>query len=377
MLSPAESEQDRPSGSRPSDSQASSQTSEHPAASCVPLKVAIVGGSGYVGGELLRLAAGHPNLRVAQLTSERLAGRFAHTAHPNLRSHPLKFRSIQDLEPCDVLFLCLPHGQAMGRLGELAELAETIIDCSSDFRLRSSEAHRRWYGVDDAAGPWRQRFEYGLPEFERSRLSGARFISGVGCNATAVNLALWPLARVGWIDRVVVEVKVGSSEGGAEVSAATHHPERSGSVRSFAPVGHRHQAEIQQQLGLRDDQLFFSATAIEAVRGVLATHHVFLNRDVEDKELWRLYRRAYGDEPFVRLVNEKRGLYRLPEPKILAGTNYCDVGWRLDDHGRRLVVISALDNLVKGAAGSAIQALNVARGFPETDGLEFTGLHPC
>ena len=347
------------------------------------LRVGIVGGSGYVGGELLRLAAGHPHLEVVQLTSERLAGRFAHTVHPNHRPFPgigargpLKFQSIEHLEACDVLFLCLPHGQALSRMERLAELAETIVDCSSDFRLRSPEAHGRWYG-SDAHEPWRGRFVYGLPELERDRLSGARFISGVGCNATAVNLGLWPLAQAGWIDRVVVEVKVGSSEGGAEASAATHHPERSGAVRSFAPVGHRHQAEIHQQLGLDDDQLFFSATAIEAVRGVLATHHVFLNRDVEDKDLWRLFRRAYGREPFVRLVNEKRGLYRLPEPKILAGTNFCDVGWRLDDHGRRLVVISALDNLVKGAAGSAIQALNVARGFPETTGLEFSGLHPC
>ncbi len=347
------------------------------------LRVSIVGGSGYVGGELLRLAAGHPHLEVAQLTSERLAGRFAHTVHPNHRPSPgvgahgpLKFQSIDDLEACDVLFLCLPHGRGSSHMGRFAELADTVIDCSADFRLRCPDAHRRWYGRD-VDGPWRERFVYGLPELERDRLVGARLISGVGCNATAVNLALWPLAQAGWIDRVVVEVKVGSSEGGAQASAATHHPERSGAVRSFAPVGHRHQAEIHQQLGLDDDQLFFSATAIEAVRGVLATHHVFLNREVEDKDLWRLFRRAYGREPFVRIVNEKRGLYRLPEPKILAGTNFCDIGWRLDDHGRRLVVISALDNLVKGAAGSAIQALNVTRGFAETTGLEFAGLHPC
>ncbi|MEO1368879.1 MAG: Asd/ArgC dimerization domain-containing protein, partial [Acidobacteriota bacterium] len=128
--------------------------------------------------------------------------------------------------------------------------------------------------------------------------------------------------------------------------------------------------------GLGADQLFFSATAVEAVRGVLATCHVFLDRDVDAKDVWRLYRDAYGPEPFVRLVNEKRGLHRLPDPKVLAGSNYCDVGWRLDDHGRRLVVLSALDNLVKGAAGSAVQSLNLSLDVDESAGLGFPGLHP-
>lgn len=341
------------------------------------LTAAVVGGSGYVGGELLRLIEGHSRLQVTQLTSQRLAGRFAHTVHPNLRRRSsLKFRRAEDLEACDVLFLCLPHGRAAEQIEALSESAETIVDCSSDFRLRNTASHRQWYG-EDPAPAWRERFVYGLAELERESLRGAKYISGVGCNATTVNLGLWPLAQAGLIERVVVEVKVGSSEGGATSSSATHHPERSGALRSFAPVGHRHQAEILQQLELEPDQLFFSATAVEAVRGVLATSHVFLRRDVDEKELWRLYRRTYDREPFIRLVNEARGLYRLPEPKILAGTNYCDVGWRLDDHGRRLVVVSALDNLVKGAAGSALQALNVARGWPEAEGLGFSGLHPC
>lgn len=341
------------------------------------LTVGVVGGSGYVGGELLRLLHDHPHLDLVQMTSQRLAGRFVHIVHPNMRGRTqLKFRPVEQLEPCDVLFLCLPHGQAAARIDELSELASVIVDCSADFRLRSSAAQQRWYGADGAP-EWRERFVYGLAELERERLRGASWISGVGCNATAVNLGLAPLAKAGLIERVVVEVKVGSSEGGAESSAATHHPERSGALRSFAPVGHRHQAEIQQQLGLEDDQLFFSATAVEAVRGVLATCHVFLTEDLQDRQVWRLYREAYRDEPFVRLINERRGLYRLPEPKILAGSNHCDVGWRLDDHGRRLVVLSALDNLVKGAAGSAVQALNVSQGWDETLGLGFAGLHPC
>ncbi len=341
------------------------------------LTAAVVGASGYVGGELVRLLLGHPHVELTQITSERLAGRYVYSVHPNLRGATrLKFRPVSELEPVDVLFLCLPHGQAARQMEHFAALAHTVVDCSADFRLRDPAQHARWYGGETVLPEWRSRFVYGLPELERDRLRGARYISGVGCNATAVNLALWPLAREGIIERVVVDVKVGSSEGGARASSASHHPERAGAVRSFAPVGHRHQAEICQALGLEPERLFFSATAIDMVRGVLATAHVFLTRPLDDRDLWQLYRAAYGQEPFVRLVRDRTGIYRFPEPKILAGTNFCDVGWAVDDHGQRVVIVSALDNLMKGAAGSAVQALNVAQGWDERAGLTFLGLHP-
>jgi len=215
---------------------------------------------------------------------------------------------------------------------------------------------------------------YGLPEVYREELRDARYASGVGCNATAVNLALWPLARAGLIERVVAEVKVGSSEAGNKHSLASHHPERSGAVRSFAPTGHRHQAEMRQVLG--DFELHFSATAIELVRGVLCTAHCFLREDLQERDLWKLYRGAYADEPFIRIVKDRAGVYRYPEPKILAGANFCDVGFERDPDSNRVVVISALDNLMKGAAGSAVQSMNVMMGWGETLGLEFVGLHP-
>lgn len=341
------------------------------------MRVSIVGASGYVGGELLRLVLGHPHFEVVQVTSERLAGRFVHSTHPNLRgATQLKFSSASELAPCDLLFLCLPHGQAAGRIEHFASLAGRVVDCSADFRLRDPATHQRWYPETPVAAGWREQFVYGLPEVSREALRDARFVSGVGCNATVTTLGILPLARAGLIERVVTEVKVGSSEGGASSSDASHHPERSGAVRSFAPTGHRHQAEIAQATGLDEKQLFFSVTAIEMVRGALATSHVFLRRPLADKDLWKLYRAAYGPEPFVRLVKDRSSLYRYPEPKILAGTNFADVGWELDDHGRRVVVISAIDNLMKGAAGSALQAANLACGFDERAGLEFVGLHP-
>jgi N-acetyl-gamma-glutamyl-phosphate/LysW-gamma-L-alpha-aminoadipyl-6-phosphate reductase len=176
----------------------------------------------------------------------------------------------------------------------------------------------------------------------------------------------------------VCEVKVGSSEAGATPGDATHHPERAGVMRSFAPTGHRHTAEVQQALrhiGVEMD-VHLSATAVDNVRGVLATAHGFVRPGVAERDLWKAYRDAYGKEPFVRLVKERTGLYRYPEPKILSGTNFADVGFELDQPTGRVVALCALDNLMKGAAGTALQCANLMCGWDETLGLEFPGLHP-
>jgi LysW-gamma-L-alpha-aminoadipyl-6-phosphate/LysW-L-glutamyl-5-phosphate reductase len=342
------------------------------------VRVSIIGGSGYVGGELLRLLLFHPAVEVAQVTSERLAGKPVAAAHPNLRSRTqLQFVPAAKIEPCDVLFLALPHGEAARKIEQLAQLAPRIVDCSADFRLRDAEAYARWYGERHPAPEWLDRFVYGLPELHREAISAASYVSGVGCNATASNMALLPLARAGLLDAdrdVVIEVKVGSSEGGAQSSESSHHPERSGAVRSFAPAGHRHTAEITQATGLR--RVHLSITSVELVRGALATAHVFPREPLTEKELWRAYRAAYASEPFVRIVREHQGTYRLPEPKILAGSNYADVGFALDETTGRVVSICAIDNLMKGAAGSAVQCMNLMCGLDERAGLEFPGLHP-
>ncbi len=339
------------------------------------ISVSIVGGSGYTGGDLLRILLFHPGVELKQVTSERHAGKLVSNLHPNLRKickH--KFVPIAELEPCDVLFLCLPHGHMMTRLGEFENLADTLIDLSADFRLGDNAAYETWYGKPHACPERLGSFVYGIAELHREALRGAKRISGAGCNATATILALHPLYRAGLVESAVVEVKAGSSQGGNAVSDGSHHPERSGAVRSYKPTAHRHLGEIQQQLGA--DNIHFSATSIEMVRGILATCHVFLNQDLEEKDIWKLYRGAYGAEPFIRIVKERSGIHRYPEPKILAGSNYCDIGFERDPNSNRLVVIAALDNLMKGAAGQAVQAFNIAMGFDETIGLEFPGLHP-
>lgn len=343
------------------------------------IRAAIVGGSGYAGGELLRLLLAHPQVEVTQITSEANAGQYAHFVHPNLRGHThLRFRRLADLDPCDLEFLALPHGHASDRIEEFASLAERIVDLSADFRLRNPGDYARWYGREHPASDWLARFVYGVPELHRSELAGARYASGTGCNAVVTLLALWPLYRRGLVRESVVEVKVGSSEGGNRHSPASHHPERAGVVRSYMPTGHRHLAELIQELGLDPDHpgLHYSITSVGIVRGALATCHCLLHKELDEREAWKLYREDYGDEPFVRLVRAKRGIHRYPEPKILTASNYCDVGFATDAGQRRLVVIAAIDNLMKGAAGSAVQAMNVMYGFPETIGLEFPGLHP-
>ncbi len=344
--------------------------------------VSVVGGSGYAGGELVRLLLDHPEATLKQVTSERSAGKFVRSVHPNLRKRTeLKFSSLEKLAPCDVLFVALPHGVAMGRMAELRRKAGMVIDLSADFRLRNAADYPKWYGREHTAPELLAEFVYGIPELHREELAGADAISSAGCMATTTILGLYPLYRAGVVDPnrpVVTEAKTGSSGSGGGPSLGSHHPERSGAMRSFMPTSHRHSAEIMQELtvdGVRP-QAAFSATAIEAVRGILATSHVFLTEPLPEKEIWAIYRAAYKEEPFMRLVKEAGGVHRYPEPKILSGSNWCDVGFERDPDSNRLVVMAALDNLMKGAAGQAVQSFNIRCAFPETTGLEFPGLHP-
>ncbi len=341
-------------------------------------RVSIVGGSGYGGGELLRLLLGHPCVEVQQATSRSHPGEYIYQTHPNLRKRTqLKFIDPAQLEPVDVLFLALPHGEAQKKIDAYTGLAPKIVDLSADFRLKDADAYEKWYGAPHAAPAWLGKFVYGLPELHRAEMTGASRVSGVGCNATAANLALLPLVKAGLIDPstpVIIEIKVGSSESGAAGNAGSHHAERANVIRTFSAFGHRHTAEVIQEMGLADVSL--TMTAVDLVRGVLATAHVKVQPGVTNKDLWKAYRAIANENPFVRLVKEQRGIYRVPEPKILAGSNYADTGFELDESSGRVVSMCAIDNLMKGAAGSAVQCLNLMMGWDETTGLEFAGLHP-
>ena len=340
------------------------------------IRAGIVGGSGYSGGELLRLLHFHPQVELAQITSRAQAGRYAHSVHPNMRGVTrLKFIHPDALQACDALFLALPHKTAARSIERYAALAPKLIDLSADFRLDCTASYQRFYGEAHPQPFWLDKFVYGLPEVHRQALRGANYVSGVGCNATAINLALLPLARADLLQSAMLELKVGSSEGGHQANAGSHHPIRSGAVRTYKATGHRHMAEVERVLG-PELQIKFAVTAIEMVRGVHLLAHCQLSRSMDERELWKLYRAQYRGEPFIRLVSGKRGLHRLPEPRVLAGSNFCDIGFELDEDGRHLVVVAALDNLVKGAAGTALQCLNLMFGLDETTGLSFPGLYP-
>lgn len=340
------------------------------------IKAGIIGGSGYTGGELLRLLHFHPEVEVTQITSREHAGRYVYTVHPNMRDvSKIKFVHPDVVEPCDVLFLAMPHKTVAKNIDKYTALAPKLIDLSADFRLSSTEAYEKWYGEPHPAPDWLDKFVYGLPEQNRDQLKGANYASGVGCNATTVNLALYPLVEAGLLDRAVIEVKVGSSEGGNKANAGSHHPIRSGAVRTYKATGHRHMAEVEMILG-EDTPIHFAVTAIEMVRGIHLLAHCYLNETKAEKDIWKIYRGAYREEPFIRLVSGKVGLHRLPEPRVVAGTNFCDIGFELDEDGQHLVLVASLDNLGKGAAGSAVQCMNLMLEFEETTGLQFPGIYP-
>ncbi len=353
-------------------------------------RVAVLGASGYTGAELLRLVVQHPNLELVAASSDSSPDTRLDRLHPHLRGAAPEVRGMRTMPHAqalaadvDVALLAVPHGKAMPIVPQLLERGIRPVDLSADFRLRDPAAYPVWYDAPHTAPALLREAVYGIAELHRDAMPQARILAGAGCIATAAILALHPLARSGLIrpEHIVVDAKIGSSAAGATANAASHHADRQRAVRPYAIAGHRHTAEIAQEIrgpGFAP-QVALSAHAIELVRGVFVTCHAWLADDaagLDEKELWKTYRAAYGDEPFVRTVKERQGVHRDPDPRLLAGTNVAEVGFALDPGAPRVVATAALDNLTKGAAGAAIQNLNVAMGWPETLGLPTIGLYP-
>ncbi|HID91056.1 TPA: N-acetyl-gamma-glutamyl-phosphate reductase [Candidatus Bathyarchaeota archaeon] len=344
------------------------------------MRVAILGASGYTGGELIRILLFHPKAEVCYVTSRRYAGVPVHTVHPNLRRvTDLVFREpdLSRCGECDVVFLALPHGASMDIVPQLLDMGVKAIDLSADYRLKDPNQYRAHYGLDHKH-PWlAEEAVYGLPELHREEIRGARLVACPGCMATSVILALAPIVKGLDVAPIVSDVKMGSSGAGSKPSLSSHHPERAGVVRAYKLIGHRHTAEIEQELSRvagRGVRVFMSAHAVDMVRGTLSTNYVFPRDDVEEKDVWRMFRFFYQGEPFIRVYRARRGVYRLADPKIVVGSNFCDISFELAPD--RLIILSAIDNLVKGAAGQAVQDWNIMLGIDERTGLEFPGLHP-
>ncbi|MGW2991054.1 N-acetyl-gamma-glutamyl-phosphate reductase [Streptomyces sp. NPDC001193] len=339
------------------------------------IRAGIVGGAGYIGGELLRMLLGHPGVEVVAATSTRLSGWRVDGSHPNLRGlTDLSYVAPEQLPECDVLFFTASSLDDPAGRAELAARGKVVFDLSADLRLKDPALYRKHYGREHPVPDLLADAVSGLPELHRESLRTADLVSVPGCMASASILALNPLATAGLIEsRVTVDGRVGSSGSGASAGEMNLHSERSNVLRVFAPLGHRHQAEISQATGL---EALMTATGVDAVRGVQVVIRATARPGVTEAAIRSAYRTAYAAEPFVRVVAQKRGNYRFPEPKLLLGSNYCDVGFAYDAPSRELLVIGALDNLVKGGAGNAVQSMNIRMGWDERTALGFPGLHP-
>ena len=339
--------------------------------------VGIVGASGYVGGELLRLLLMHKDIQVSVVTSQQHSGEYVSKVHPNLKGlTDLVFSADTPEEAAskvDIIFLALPHGSSKNHVPKISEMGVRIIDMSADFRFKDPANYPVWYGWDHPAPDMLQKFVYGMPELHRNELKSAHYISVPGCIASSSIYSLAPLAKVGLINKAaIVDAKIGSSGSGNKPSLSSHFSERYNSVRVYSASGHRHIGEIEQELSLvsgHDAVVTMSAHSVNMVRGILTTSSVFVDKDVQMPELWKAYRTMYSNEPFVRFIMDSSGIYRYPDPKLVVGSNFVDLGFAIDQHVRRVIAIGSIDNLMKGAAGNAIQSMNVMEGFDEREGL--------
>jgi N-acetyl-gamma-glutamyl-phosphate reductase len=332
------------------------------------IRAAILGASGYAGGELLRLLAGHPELRAVRLFGDSRAGAAVETVHPQLAfgGFPGSIEALRrgDLEGCDLVFAALPHGKSQQIAGEILESGALFVDLGADFRLREAADYRLWYGEAHRAPELLGRFAYGLPELDRAAIRGARAVAAAGCYPTAAILALKPLMDLVEPGSLVIDAASGVSGAGRGLSEATHFGSVDGSFAAYGLLGHRHTAEMEAALGSR---LLFTPHLAPMSRGLLATCHAVAKRPCDPLAALR---EAYAGEPFVH-VSE-----RPPSTKWASGSNAVHLTARYDERTGRIVALAALDNLVKGAAGQMIQCANLMLGLDETAGLPRVGVWP-
>lgn len=357
------------------------------------INVGVIAASGYAGAETVRLLSFHPKVNLNYITSRKLIGKYFHSVYPNFRNiSNLKFDEFnieKAKEKCDMLFLAVPHRVSQDLVPKLLEIGIKVIDLSADFRIKDKNVYQKYYKKEHNHPELLEKAAYGLPELHREQIKSSNLVAVAGCHASSAIYGLYPLIKVGLIqiNNIIIDSLTGSSGSGATANESTHHPIRANSIRPYKVIGHRHIAEIEQELKLaansniyanKEVKVGFSAYAVELVRGILSISHAFFNEStqIDDKTLYKAYRDAYKEEPFIRLINQKVGMFRLPDPKIIIGTNYCDIGFQLDNHLNQIIVLCALDNLVKGTAGNAVQCMNIMCGFPEKTGLEFPGFFP-
>lgn len=344
------------------------------------MKVSIIGASGYAGEELIRLLHGHPHAEIVHLTSERHTGEKISKLYPHLTHiYDNILDSMEDVrriaEDSDVLFIALPHGHAMKLVKAIAGLPVHIIDLGADYRFADASVYETWYHVPHT-DPEAERV-YGLAELYRDAIRGAHLIGNAGCYTTASILALTPLVQEHLVqmDSILVDAVSGVSGAGRTPKESTHFPEFYDSFTAYGAVSHRHTPEIEQALSEQAGEpvtINFTPHLAPIARGILATCYARLADGVTKEDVDAAFAAQYADEFFIRLLG--RGAY--PSTKYVRGTNYCDIAWHIDPRTHRVIVFSAIDNLVKGAAGQAIQNMNIALGLDERTGLDLVPMYP-
>lgn len=340
----------------------------------VKTRVAVVGVTGYAGGELARILLRHPEVELVAAVARSHQGDPLRDAQPHLHDAPASLRIGKDVGDAEVVITALPAGEAAKQVPGWLAQGRSVIDVGSDFRLADAGAYERWYGYTHPAPELLGQAVYGLTELARERVHGARLVSNPGCYPTAALLALAPAVRAGLIESdVIVDAKSGVSGAGHTLDEAFLYGSIDGSVRTYGVPKHRHTPEIAQGLaacGLAQPRLTFTPHLIPMTRGLLATCYATLRSGVTAAQVRETYEAAYAGEPFVRVTPS------FPQTKATLGSNWCLIHAVVDEDNGRLVAVGALDNLVKGAAGSAVQNLNVMRGLPESAGLEGLPLWP-
>ena len=347
------------------------------------IKIAIFGGSGYGGSELLRILLLHEHAEIILVTANEHAGKAVGEVHKNLFGLTgLKFESapedLSTLENIDVAFFALPHGQALNLIPQLPKNVK-VVDLSGDFRINDKDVFKRFYKLEHTADELQKEFVYGLTETNRAQIKSANYVANPGCFATATLLALAPMVKSGLLTgKIIVDAKTGSSGSGAKAAANTHHPQRINSFYAYKPFSHQHVPEISQHLKTINEfenEFVFMTHSLPVSRGIFASCYLETTNLLTNEDVKNLYEHFYhpkgADEPdsfFVRLVDGS------PDINWVKTTNFCDIA--AHSNGKQIAVFSAIDNLVKGAAGQAVQNMNLMFGLDETTGLKLVGTNP-
>jgi N-acetyl-gamma-glutamyl-phosphate reductase len=333
--------------------------------------VGVIGASGYTGGELLKFLINHTNVSLVAATSRKFDGVLLSKVHPHLRNVEIRFKDINvDQIDADLVFTATPHGTSLKIVPDLMDRDIRVVDLSGDYRFDNMDEYEKWYGFEhskiiDSV--------YGLPEIYREKIKNAKLVANPGCFPTGAILASLPIVKEKLVDTLIIDSKTGVSGAGIKPTEITHYPNCSDNVIPYSVTNHRHMPEIQQEISkFGNVKVSFTPHLVPVIRGILTTIHTFLKEDVKSDYIQEIYAEFYENENFVRILD----VGEIPRLSAVRGSNYCDVGCFEIDNNGRIIIISAIDNLVKGASGQAIQNMNIMYDFDEIESLNILGLHP-